>query len=100
MSKTPKNWPVAFFPSDLLRGSLKEIYTGYYRDNGKNMETAIYGLGFRVLCGPHVHKPPRKCKIQIPERNYKPTVILAHITLGRKKDSFYINIRNPIPQKV
>ena len=25
---------------------------------------------------------------------------LAHITLGRKKDPFFINIRNPIPQKV
>ena len=25
---------------------------------------------------------------------------LAHITLGRKRDPFYINIRNPIPQKV
>ena len=25
---------------------------------------------------------------------------LAHITLGRKKDPFYINIRNPIPPKV
>ena len=27
-------------------------------------------------------------------------VYLAHITLGRKKDPFCINIRNPIPQKV
>ena len=26
--------------------------------------------------------------------------ILAHITLGRQKDPFFINIRNPIPQKV
>ena len=25
---------------------------------------------------------------------------LAHITLGRNMDPFYINIRNPIPQKV
>ena len=28
------------------------------------------------------------------------TIVLAHITLGRKKAPFYINIRNPIPQKV
>ena len=27
-------------------------------------------------------------------------LILAHITLGRKKDPFFINIKNPIPQKV
>ena len=26
-------------------------------------------------------------------------VFLTHITLGRKKDPSYINIRNPIPQK-
>ena len=25
---------------------------------------------------------------------------LVHITLGRKKDPFFLNIRNPIPQKV
>ena len=25
---------------------------------------------------------------------------LAHITPGRKKDPFYINVRNPLPQKV
>ena len=25
---------------------------------------------------------------------------LAHITLGRQKDPLFINIRNPIPQKV
>ena len=25
---------------------------------------------------------------------------LVHITLGRKKDPFFLDIRNPIPQKV
>ena len=24
---------------------------------------------------------------------------LAHITLARKKDRFYINVRNPVPEK-
>ena len=44
--------------------------------------------------------------IQLPDaalstQSLQPLVIpLAHITLGRKKDSFYMNIRNPIPQKV
>ena len=28
------------------------------------------------------------------------SIVLAHITLGRKEDRFYIKIRNPIPQKV
>ena len=29
-----------------------------------------------------------------------PLLNLAHITPGRKKDPFFLNIRNPIPPKV
>ena len=29
-----------------------------------------------------------------------PIISLAHVTPGRKKDPFYINTRNPIPQKI
>ena len=48
-------------------------------------DTWVQGLGFSK-CSPHFNKPPRNCKIQIPERNYKSPVI-AKSNLPKRKNS-------------
>ena len=37
-------------------------------------------------CSPHINKLPRNCKIQIPERNYKPPApVIAKSNLPKRK---------------
>ena len=46
----------------------------------------------------HISKPkPMPCQLNC---DALLALNLVHITLGRKKDPFFLNIRNPIPQKV
>ena len=63
-----------------------------FRPQGFGLRLRVLGLGLKV--------PYRPEAFQKHPHFYNRPLVLTHITLGRKKDPLYLNIRNPIPQKV